>query len=68
MGDWHTEYLNAAKDAADLSVRIVALEAVLARLVRVGDSGVWRDKAGLKVSAHPAYDDARELLAPKEQA
>lgn len=36
---------------------------LLKRLVRIADSGQFRDKAGLSLSAHPAVDDAREFVA-----
>lgn len=48
---------NLAKDA-----RIKALEGVLTRLLKIIDSGAYRDRTELSISAHPAIDDARETL------
>lgn len=41
---------------------------IVRRLVAIADTGAWRDRAELSIAAHPAYDDARELLAAISKA
>jgi hypothetical protein len=51
-------YIQPAQDA-----EIARLRAMLARCLKVADSGSWRDSANLSVGAHPVWDDVRETLA-----
>jgi len=62
---------NKALDASSLRRRVAELEDALRRLTRaasLGDgSAAYRDGAGVRLTAHPAYDHALAVLDKPEQ-